>query len=291
VHTGVSEAEFRWPTPPAPGGCSATGGEGAWLLSPSGVFYPNHPLSPAFPVGAGKPIVPWDEEWEQHGPTPVESGSCAAQGINSRTDGVARKVTNATGTGTTDVSPATTSGAGGGTYPYHLQYDAAANLKFDGRHWYQYDGQNRLKDVFRAEWSSGGAPVQGHKVAHFDHDAMGRLIRSQYDTNNSSVSSSDLSDEDAEWTPRDLLGRPLGVWRQPKPTSAESAPAPSPTSCSATTPAASAARGPTRAGGSWTARRSAGETPGPAAGSTTRPFATCRTSGATCRRWCTPSTG
>jgi hypothetical protein len=35
-------------------------------------------------------------------------------------------------------------------------------------------------------------------------------VRSVYDTD----ADSSLDDEDVEWTPRDFLGRPIGIWRQ-----------------------------------------------------------------------------
>ncbi|MFT3684299.1 MAG: hypothetical protein QM783_05125 [Phycisphaerales bacterium] len=61
-------------------------------------------------------------------------------------------------------------------------------------------------------WGSGssGTPSMGPHQAHFDYDGPGRLIKSVYDTDGDGS----LSDEDSEWTPRDHLGRPLGIWRQ-----------------------------------------------------------------------------
>lgn len=96
------------------------------------------------------------------------------------------------------------------TPPRYRLYDAAGNLRYDGKHYFSYDGSNRLRDVYLRGWDTSGNPVQGYKLAHFDYNGLGQLIKSTYNTDGDNS----LDDEDVEWTPRDPLGRPIGIWRQ-----------------------------------------------------------------------------
>jgi RHS repeat-associated protein len=185
--TNVTEAEFRWQTPDT--GCGTTGGNGGWLIAPDGEFNVDHPLSPKN-AGGGT-------EWAQH-PIPSVTEECSPLGINSRIDLTLRQQTS--GSSVNNVTG----------WPFHDAYDAAGNLRSDGRHWFVYDGANRLRDVYRETFNSGGDPIQGTHLAHFDYDGLGRHLKSIYDTDGDGS----LTDEDVEWTPRDLLGRPLGIWRQ-----------------------------------------------------------------------------
>ncbi|MFT3684291.1 MAG: RHS repeat-associated core domain-containing protein [Phycisphaerales bacterium] len=195
----ITEVEFRWPG--SPSGCGSSGAQSGWLMAPSGRVNVSHPLSPNYGTGGGG--APAFDEWGQHDVLAASEG-CSAEGINSRTAMEGRKMTS--GSSVTDFVP-----AGGGTthYPRWFTHDAAGNVKFDGRHFYQYDGSNRLKDVYDVAWS-GSSPSMGLHQAHFDYDGPGQLIRSIYDTDHDGS----LSDEDTEWTPRDHLGRPIGIWRQ-----------------------------------------------------------------------------
>jgi RHS repeat-associated protein len=76
---------------------------------------------------------------------------------------------------------------------------------------FTYDGSNRLKDVYVPDMTTSPYdPTAGTRVAHFDYDGLGRQVRSVYNTD----ADGSLDDEDVEWTPRDFLGRPIGIWRQ-----------------------------------------------------------------------------
>ncbi|MFT3684725.1 MAG: RHS repeat-associated core domain-containing protein [Phycisphaerales bacterium] len=114
-----------------------------------------------------------------------------------------------------DAPNGSSGGNGAKHHPFDYDYDSGGNVRFDGRFYYQYDGMNRLKDVFDVNWTGtlADTPMQGNRRAHFDYDGPGQLVKSSYRTHVPSTSG-DLSNEDIEWTPRDLLGRPLGIWRQ-----------------------------------------------------------------------------
>ncbi len=194
---GISEAEFRWQTPET--GCGTTGANGGWLMAQGGGFNVDHPLSPSYP--GTPPVIPGGAEWQQH-PVVMASEECSPFQLNSRVSTSDQRVT----VGGSSVQSVT-------GWPFSNTYDAAGNLANDGRNIFRYDGSNRLRDVYTVAYS-GGTQILGNKIAHFDYDALGRQVRSIYNTDGDN----DLTDEDTEWTPRDVLGRPIGIWRQLHPT-------------------------------------------------------------------------
>ncbi|MFT3684729.1 MAG: hypothetical protein QM783_07320 [Phycisphaerales bacterium] len=171
-------------------------------------------MSPRYPTGGGstRPVPQYDE-WADHS---TDSGEgCTPQGINSRTLHEGRKLQTGTSSSPVDAPNGSAGGNGAKHHPFDYDYDSGGNVRFDGRFYYQYDGMNRLKDVFDVNWTGtlADTPMQGNRRAHFDYDGPGQLVKSSYRTHVPSTSG-DLSNEDIEWTPRDLLGRPLGIWRQ-----------------------------------------------------------------------------
>jgi hypothetical protein len=78
------------------------------------------------------------------------------------------------------------SSGGAGASTVHPKYDAAGNLVFDGRYFYQYDAWNRLLQVNRAHEefpvTTPGVPnpvIIEEMVKHLAYDGLGRLIRVQ----------------------------------------------------------------------------------------------------------------
>jgi RHS repeat-associated protein len=165
-------------------------------MAPDGRINSDHPLMPRQPGDR--------TEWATNSPQggPGESG--CGQNPNSRT-GVGHRLR------TPDAGGAPAEATTGGTWPFGHSYDAAGNLRCDGKHVFTYDGSNRLKDVYVPDMTTSPYdPTPGTRVAHFDYDGLGRQVRSVYNTDGDTS----LDDEDVEWTPRDLLGRPIGIWRQ-----------------------------------------------------------------------------
>lgn len=215
--TAITHADFRWQGAPGSGtsgaNCSGSGPQEQWLIAPSGEFNTEHPLSPLYPASGSTRPVPSYDEWADHS---TDSGTgCAPQGINSRTLHEGRQLQTAPSSSPTDAPNGAAGGNGAKHHPFDFAYDVAGNVRFDGRFYYQYDGMNRLKDVFDVAWatSGNGPPTPYYRRAHFDYDGLGQMVKSSYRTHAPNTSG-DLSNEDIEWTPRDMLGRPIGIWRQ-----------------------------------------------------------------------------